>query len=246
VAAGLIIGLFSASVVFGIGANPLWKSKTLFQESFEDGSAPVVTGVPSEPGIWSGDFSEVVLEQQGVKPAKGGKMLQLLRSDYEGRALPQPSRGGDVMRLVDVRPLLRETNGSEAVVTLSALFNAAPFPAEERYNGMVTIYALGKNTELHGATEDSVNTSALAFAIDRFQSLDRDSVTWQAASTRLLLPPSTEFVMLKVSVTRLPSENESPSSLPHAVTFAGHFIDEVRASVQLRDGGTHRILTSVR
>ncbi len=245
VAAGLIIGLFSASVVFGIGANPVWKVVTFFKESFEDGPAPVVTGVPSEPGNWSGDFSEVVPDQQGIKPAKGKKMLRVLRSDYEGRTLPQPSRQGDVMRLVDVRPLMREANGSEAVVTLSALFNAAPFPDEERYNGMVTIYALGKNAELHGATEDSVKTDALAFAIDRFQSMDRDPTTWQPASTRLLLPPSTEFVMLKVSVTRSPSENEGRSSLPHSVTFAGHFIDEVRASVQLRDGGTRRMLTSV-
>lgn len=245
-AAGLIIGLFSASVVFGVGANPRWKGRALFQEGFEDGPAPSVTGVPSEPGVWSGDFSQIVPEYQGVKPAKGKKMLRLLRSDYEGRTLPQPSRQGDVMRVIDVRPLMREAHGSEAVVTLSALFNAAPFPAGERDEGMVTIYALGKNTELRGATENSVETDALAFAIDRFQSLDRDPATWQPAFTRLLLPQSTEFVMLKVSVKRKPSENESRSSLPHAVTFAGHFIDDVLVSIRFRDDGPHRVFTSVR
>lgn len=128
-----------------------------------------------------------------------------------------------------------------SVLTLSALFNAVPFPATERYDGMVTIYALGADTDLRGATEDSMKEEALAFSVGRFPSLDRDPATWQPASTRLLLPAVTAFVTLKVSVCRMPVGSKSLSSLPESVTFAGHFIDDVRASIRIRDAvANHR------
>jgi hypothetical protein len=233
--AGIIFGTLCTSVVFAYVAPSVGKAISLFQDSFEKGPAPLMTGVPSVPEQWSGDFSEVVVEHEGVKPKHGGKMARLLRSDYQGRAIPRPSRQGDLMRLVDVRPFLRNLNGGETVTTLSAVFNAVPFPATERYDGMVTIYALGADTDLRGATEDSVKEAALAFSVGAVRSLDRDPNTWQPASTRLLLPAGTAFVMLKVSVCRMPVGAESLSVLPEFVTFSGHFIDDVRASIRTRD-----------
>jgi len=236
--AGIVFGTLCTSAVFAYVAPSVGKVISLLQESFEKGPAPLMTGVPSVPEQWSGDYSEVVVEHKGVKPKHGGKMARLLRSDYQGRAVPRPSRQGDLMRLVDVRPFLRNSNGGETVTTLSAVFNAVPFPATERYDGMVTIYALGADTDLRDATEDSVKEAALALSVGAVRSLDRDPNTWQPASTRLLLPAGTAFVMLKVSVCRMPVGGESLSMLPDFVTFAGHFIDEVQASIRIRDAAT--------
>jgi hypothetical protein len=234
-AAGLVIGMFCTSVVFGFGVRSLERVVSLLRESFESGPAPMVTGVPQELNLWSGDYSEIVDSYEGVKPEQGTKMARLLRSDFEGRTVPLPSRQGDLMRVVDVRPFQSEANGADVVLTLSALFNAVTFPATERYDGMVTIYALGADTDLRGATEDSVKEDALAFSVGRFPALDRVPSTWQPASTRLLLPAGTAFVMLKASVCRMPMESKSLSSLPESVTFAGHFVDDVRASIRIRD-----------
>lgn len=233
--AGIVFGTLCTSAVFAYVAPSVGKVISLLQESFEKGPAPLMTGVPSVPEQWSGDYSEVVVEYEGVKPKHGGKMARLLRSDYAGRAVPRPSRQGDLMRLVDVRPFLRNLNGGDAVTTLSAVFNALPFPATERYDGMVTIYALGADTDLRDATEDSVKEGALAFSVGAVRSLDRDPNTWQPASTRLLLPAGTAFVMLKVSVCRMPVAGESLSAPPDFVTFSGHFVDDVRASIRIRD-----------
>jgi hypothetical protein len=235
-AAGIALGMFCTSVVFGFGARSAEKVMSLLQESFESGPAPLVTGVPPGLDLWSGDYSEIVLESEGVKPGEGSKMARLLRSDYEGRTVPRPSRQGDLMRVLNVRPSLAEAKGGDVVMMLSAQFNAVPFSSSERYDAMVAIYALGADTNLHGATEDSVKEDALAFSVGAFHSLDRNPTTWQHASTRLLLPPGTELVMLKVSFRRMPMENESMSSLPEAVTLAGHFLDDVRASIHIRDG----------
>jgi hypothetical protein len=229
-AAGLVIGLFSASMVFGFGVRSLEKVVSLFQESFESGPAPLVTGIPQELNVWCGDESELVEKHEGLKPAQGTKMVRVLRSDFEGKASSMPNRQGDLSRVIDVRPFLREANGGEVVITLSALFNAAPFPDAERYDGMVTLYALGQL----GSTEESLLEDTLAHSQGWCRSLDRDPSTWESASARLLLPAGTEFVMLKVSFRRWPKGSESQSSLPNPVTFAGHFVDDLRASIRIR------------
>lgn len=234
-AAGIVFGMLCTSVVFGFGARSVEKAVSLLQESFESGPAPQVTGVPSGPGLWSGDYSEIVMEFEDAKPEDGSKMARLLRSDYEGRTVPRPSRQGDLMRVLDVRPFLTDANGADVVMTLSAQFNAAPFPDSERYDGMVTIYALGADAELRGATEDSVKEDALAFSVGECRNVDRDTGTWQTASTRLLLPPGTESVMVKVSFRRTLVGTGTLSSLPDSQTFTGHFVDDVRASIRIRE-----------
>jgi hypothetical protein len=236
-AAGLVIGLFSASMVFGFGARSIEKVISLLQESFEGGPAPLVKGIPQEMNLWSGDYSEVVERYEGVKPKDGTKMVRMLRSDFEGKASSMPNRQGDLSRIIDVRSFMRDANGGEFVMTLSALFNAAPFPDSQRYDGVVALYALG---EL-GSTEESLMEDALAISNGSCNSMDRDSATWQRASTRLLLPTGTEFVMLKVSFRRWPKASGDQPSLPDLMTFAGHFVDDVRASVNIRKAASNHL-----
>ena len=95
---------------------------------------------------------------------------------------------------------------------------------------MVTLYALGEP----GSTEENLMEDALAISNGSRNSMDRDPSTWESATSRLLLPTGTEFVMLKVSFRRWPKGSESQSSLPDLVTFAGHCVDDVRASVNIR------------
>lgn len=237
-AAGIVFGMLCTSVVFGFGARSVEKVVSLLQEGFETGAAPGVTGVPPGPDLWSGDYSEIVMEFDDAKPGDGSKMARLLRSDHQGRTVPRPSRQGDLMRVIDVRPFLTGAMGGDVVMSLSAQFNATLFPETERYDGMVTIYALGTDVELSGATEDSVKEAALAFSVGVCRSVDRDPGTWQTASTRLLLPPGTDSVMAKVSFRREPTGGETLSSLPGSLTFAGHFVDDVRASIRIRGEAT--------
>lgn len=235
-AAGLVIGLFSASMVFGFGARSVEKVISLLQESFESGPAPLVKGIPQDVNLWSGDYSEVVERYEDVKPAQGTKMVRMLRSDFEGKASSMPNRQGDLSRVIDVRPFMRDANGGEFVMTLSALFNAGPFPDSQRYDGVVTLYALGEI----GSTEESLMEDALAISNGSCNSMDRDPATWQSASTRLLLPTGTKFVMLKVSFRRSPKGSGDQPSLPDLMTFAGHFVDDLRASIRIRNAAPNQ------
>ena len=231
VAAGILFGLFGASMVFGVGGRWTEKVTSLFRESFESGPAPLVTGVPQQPNQWSGDFSELVGEQQGVKPAHGTKMIRMLRADFEGKSVTKLNTYGDLMKIVDVRPFTRETNGGEVVFSASALFNAATFPEAERYDGVVTLYAVDEI----GSTEKNLLKNSLAHTCNGLGlSLDRNPTTWESATARLQLPAGTNFVILKVSVRRMPKNKEPLSTLPNSITFSGHFVDDVRASIHVR------------
>ena len=229
--AGVFFGLFGASMVFGTGGRWTEKVRPLFAESFESGPVPLVTGVPQQPNQWSGDLSEVVGEQQGVKPAHGTKMIRMLRADFEGKSLTKLNTYGDLMKIVDVRAFTRETNGGEVVLSASALFNAATFPEAERYDGMVTLYALDEI----GSTEINLLKDSLAHSCNGLGlSLDRNPTTWESATTRLQLPAGTNFVVVKVSVRRMPKNKEPLSTLPNPITFSGHFVDDVRSSIHVR------------
>jgi len=230
--AGLLIGLFGASVLFGFGLGGLWPEKVivLLQDGFEQGPAPLMTGVPQQPGLWNGDSSELSGERQGVKPAQGSKMIRILRSDFIGKNSSKNTQG-DLMQVIDLRSFSREINGGEAVISASALFNAIPFPEKERYDGVVTLYALD---EL-GSTEKTLLKDSLAHSTGLWRSLDKDTDTWEQAATRLQLPAGTEYVIVKVSVRRWPTEKETPASLSNPVTFAGHFADDVRTSIHIRN-----------
>jgi len=141
-AAGLIVGLFSATAVFGYMLPHSGKQAVLLNDGFESGPAPLVTGAPLQAGVWSGDYSEVVSEQQGVKPESGTKMLRILRADYEGKPRPEGSYVGDLYRLIDLRSFRQALADGNAVAQMSAVFNAAPFPKEEAYSCVVSLYAL--------------------------------------------------------------------------------------------------------
>jgi hypothetical protein len=231
--AGVVFGLFGASVLLGFGPGGRWTEKvtSLFRESFESGPTPLMTGVPQQLNQWSGDLSEVVGEQQGVKPAHGTKMIRMLRADFEGKSAAKLNTYGDLMKIVDVRPFTRETNGGEVVLSASALFNAANFPEAERYDGVVTLYAVDEI----GYTEKNLLNESLAHSCSGpGLSLDRNPATWESATARLQLPAGTHFVVVKVSVLRWTKNKESLSTLPNPVNFSGHFVDDVRSSIHIR------------
>ena len=229
-AAGLALGLLSASVVFGFGATSFGGAMTLLRESFETGPAPLVIGVPIEAGQWSGDYSEVVGEQQGVRPGAGMKMLRFARGDFEGRSIPS-SHSSDVLRLVDVRPFRSGFSDGGAVVQLTAMFNAVSFPADENFSATLTIFALDAglvgNEKVKG--ENVLSTESLAYSRSSKVAMDRDPATWQKVSNELRLPADTDYLMIRMGMS-----NDTKSKSTRRDSFAGHFADKVQLVIARR------------
>lgn len=221
-AAGIVFGILCTSVMFAYVAPLAGKAIQLLQESFESGPAPMVTGVPGEAGRWSGDYSEVVGEQQGVKPASGKKMLRFLRADYEGKANAD-GYVADLYQLIDLHPYRSEFADGGAVLQFSAGFNAFKFPANEAYGCLISMHALDAETVKNRTMSDRqmLNAEALAMTSSNRLMLDRNPATWQRQTAELRLPPNTEYLLIHVAVTH------ATKSQRRAV-FDGHYLDDVR------------------
>jgi hypothetical protein len=221
-AAGIVFGILCTSVVFAYVAPLAGKAIQLLQESFESGPAPMVTGVPVEAGLWSGDYSEVVGEQQGVKPAGGKKMLRFLRADYEGKTTAN-GYVADLYQLIDLRPYRSEFADVGAVLQFSAGFNAFEFPANDAYGCLMSMHALDAEMVRNGEMSDrqELNAEALAMTSSNRLMLDRDPATWQRQTAELRLPPNTEYLLIHVAVSH------ATKSQRRAV-FDGHYLDDVR------------------
>ncbi len=228
-AAGIVFGMLCTSVMFAYVAPSLEKVITLLQESFESGPAPLVTGVPVEPGQWSGDYSEVVGEQQGVKPESGKKMLRFLRADYEGKANRDSSSVADVYRLIDLRPYREQFADGAAVVQFSAGFNAASFPEGDVYMCKMSLHAYDAQTVAGGPlrVDDMREGNGLAVAKVGGMMLDREPATRQRVTGDLRLPANTDFIMAHISIHH--ARGPSPRG-----TFGGHYVDDVRLTMTRR------------
>lgn len=228
-AAGLVFGMFCTSVVFAY-VRPTWEPTiTLLKEGFESGEPPLVKGMPSVPDRWSGDFTEVVGEHQGVKPSDGKKMLRVLRIDSEDKVESEDDRFMDLYRLVDVRSYREQCADGAAVVQFSAGFNAFAFPEGKTYFCRMSVQAYDtqaaadRSARVGEQRESEVLASARAGRLH----MDRDPTTWQRMGGDLRVPPGTNFLLVHLRV------HEQRGAAPYS-DFAGHYIDDVRLTMTRR------------
>lgn len=227
-AAGLALGLFSASMVFGFGFAPRVQTTALFHDSFESEETPATQGKPTAPGGWSGDHTEVVGHQGGVQPAQGNKMLRFLRGDDALEHLPD-SRSSDIFRLLDVRPYQQDLADGGGVVRLSALFNATPEGVADPISCTLMLYALDARLvegRKPGSPMPNLRRHMLAFSQTSRVKMDADATSWQAASNELRLPPETDYLMIQIGVTH---DTTEPGK--RLDSFGHHYADQVHVTL---------------
>lgn len=244
-AAGIVIGLSGASLVFGYAGSYAGRVFALLQESFESGPAPLAAGMPVTPDVWSGDYSELIGGHGGVKPARGTKMLRFLRADYAGK----PAGGGyvaDLFRIVDLSSQEFDIARGDACISVEARFRALPQDGVRRGHCGVTVYALDalpEPGEHHGsflkrrdglmaADDDSPATgTAILATTARQEPLTTMGDAWQTARSELRLPPRTRYVMIHLHQSLLQPKN---LQAPDPVKFDGLFVDDVRVTLAHR------------
>lgn len=228
-AAGVVFGLFSATLVWAYVVPFGGKPVTVLDESFESSSAPVVTRMPLKPDVWRGDYAEIVGEEQGVKPKAGQHMLRFLRADSGGKPRAMGGHIADVYRLIDLRNHRQEFIDGGAVVQASASVNAMPFPEHERFGCAISIYALDADSVPDSASYigTALENDANAMARSSRTKLDRDPAHWQRLTTEMRLPSNTEFLVVRLHINQL-FESDGSS------VFTGSYADDVRVTLTRR------------
>lgn len=222
-AAGLVLGLFSASLVWAVAAPRLHsRALPLVNADFEEDKALAADGVPVVYGTWSGDRAEITTTHAGVQPRHGSRMFRFLRSDSSVQAEVQKSRTGNMYQVVDMKPLRQELADGLARLDWSAWFQWVPAPEEKGMSFAVNVWTftgepaiLTANWRDHLYRETAKSGSKKAF--------DDSPAQWRQLKGGMIIPPETDFLVIELKA--IPPE-AAPGAEPYA--FAGCFTDDVR------------------
>ena len=237
IAAGLAIGAAFTSVVWAYVAPPAAEAMqhlaTLVADSFETGSRPGREGVPQAFGTWGGDHADVATAGAGVAPRTGARMLRLLRSDYVGENSVL-SHVGDQLQVIDLAAYRAEIESGRVVAHAEAWFNQVAPGAGEEFAGGVTLFAFARDPrDYRSETWNAWYEGHLGLSGQQQERTDRDPATWERVSTRLPLPSGTRFLVVHIRINRTRPE---PTATP--ITFAGSYVDDVKAELLLRPAAT--------
>ena len=237
IAAGLAIGAAFTSVVWAYVAPPAAEAMqpvaTLVADSFETGSAPGNGGVPQAFGTWGGDQAELATAGAGVTPRTGPRMLRLLRSDYVGENSVL-SHVGDQLQIIDLAAHRAAIGTGRVVAHAEAWFNQVAPGAGEEFAGGVTLFAFARDPrDYRSETWNAWYEGHLGLSGQQQERTDHDPATWERVATRLPLPAGTRFLVVHIRINRTRPE---PTATP--ITFAGSYVDDVKAELLLRPAAT--------
>jgi hypothetical protein len=221
-AAGLVIGLFSATLVFGYAmpravatASRLF---TLEDGGFEALRGRVASGFPSVFGVWSGDGAEAANE----KAVEGHQALRFVQAEREPALPNYGATSCDVYQLVDLRPLKTDAALGDATLELSAQFLDAREVAGVKMKFICQLYVFTGSSDALPAEWPLTQKEALASGSGTWDSLGGSPSRWQQVSTKSLLPADADFAVVHLVV-------HHPHNPPgNTASFGEQFADDVR------------------
>ena len=225
-AAGLVLGVFCASAAWAYVSPQLPKlvkhGLAVANAGFEEEVAPAPEGVPVRFGVWSGDHATLVGAEQGIAPKEGARMFRFLRSDSTEPASRGTIFNGNIYQVVDVRAFRAEIAGGTAVVDWSAWFNSVPDAAPEKTKFVASVWAFAGDTAILPRNWAEKLYTEIAYSSAKITT-DDDPQGWQRISGSMMVPPDSDFLVVELKV--VPGE---PAPVDGAVTFAGHYADDVQ------------------
>lgn len=189
-AAGLVIGLFSASVVWAI-SSPKATTERLFSllnGSFDENR--LERGFPRQTGLWSGDEAAIRDGQlRFISPGSDS-------SDPTSRAI-----SCDVFQLVDLRPLRHalSTEG-DSVLELSADFLDGRAPnTKPSVSFFCQLYLFsGDPGSLHPTWPQSI-PAAIASGSSEVTTLGLDGKGTRTLTAKCLIPAQADFAVIQIA-----------------------------------------------
>jgi hypothetical protein len=219
-AAGLVCGLFCASLVWAVAA-PIVTSERL--HALVDGGfelSQVVAGFPARTGVWGGDVVEISAGDAG----HGGRQLRFISpqpdaANPNGRAI-----SCDVFQLVDLRALQPAlSKEGDAVLELSASFlDARPLNTRPSVTCFCKIYIFkGEPAKLRETWPLNI-TDAVASGIAEVTTLGGSTPVWKTVTAKCLVSAEADFAVIQLAA--LP--NLRPANL------ASIYADDVKLTLR--------------
>ena len=196
-AAGLVCGLFCASLVWAVAA-PIVTSERL--HALVDGGfdhSQVEAGFPAQTGVWSGDAVEISPGDTG----HGGRQLRFISpqpdaANPNGRAI-----SCDVFQLVDLRPLRAALRmDGDAVLELSASFlDARPLNTRPSVTCSCKIYVFKGDPKGIRSTWPLNIPEAVSSGIANVTTLGGTTPVWKTATAKCLVNAEADFAVIQIA-----------------------------------------------
>jgi hypothetical protein len=206
-AAGLVIGLFSATVVWAVTSPRVVATASrlfsLVDGSFEKQSGRLPAGFPVEAGVWSGDESEIV--EGGMEKARDGRrVLRFLRAEGNANVPNSATEACDVYQIVDLRPLRGELKtAGDSILELSAEFlDARTAPGAPVVFACHVYLFEGSPDSLHTVWPPAVRDTLGVGANYLLSHGGPDAGAWRKVTARCMLTPQADVAVVKLSAGR--------------------------------------------
>jgi hypothetical protein len=219
-AAGLILGLFCASVAWAVVAPR--KSNTpvvipILTESFETATTPITDGFPTRTGEWGGDRAQIVGPAPNRRPLEGNSVLSLESSPDHNL--------GFFQQIIDVSPLPHAGEGEMRVIEVIASYLADQPGETERYTLRVASFKESPEKIRNlweGVTWREMDKISLTFSKTGL-SAPREATGWQTLSAIVEAPADARSVVISLAAGRL--DRRAPKT--------PHYVDDVRAELRI-------------
>ena len=214
-AAGLVLGLCSASLLFAyvtpqavVTASRLL---ALVDGGFEGQPDRIPSGFPSQIGVWSGDEAAVV---PGNLKA-GGRALRFERAQGDSAVPHGAADSCDVFQLVDLRSLRAKGDGpGDAVLELSADFHDTRSEAgvPGRFGCHLYLFS-GTPETLHSSWPAPLREALGSGAAEHITEGKAGAEDWRRVTARCVLPAHADFAVVQIACGRPRGRSTQPPAL---------------------------------
>jgi hypothetical protein len=220
-AAGLVLGMFGASVVYGIAVHRGAEKRTplaVFAPGFENAQMALVNGMPRGAGQWGGDPAQVVTSEHGVQPKEGRYMLQVGQSDKTAWRLCQ---------VLDLQSLPPGGSGESREIEISASLALAG--AETAVRFFLRAFAVTEAPEELDAAWLDRRDESIASAT-RGHDIPPGTQGWQTLGVSMQVPRTARSLVLFLGV-RAPDKETRNSPMYLATRESPMYLDDVRVTL---------------
>lgn len=210
-AAGLVIGVFSASVVYGFVVQQHLRNVPIFAEGFENSPTPSKHAFPLVANLWGGDLSAAVGAEGNVIPVEGSRMVRLMPPERPTRQLSY------AWRIVDLAEHPAVTSGGPLRIEVAASFCASDAARASRYQIRLAAFS-----QTPADVRALWNNEPMLFDTV-LQHIGRNVHTpagggWQKVQAVMQIPPGTRSIVISLGA------GDADSTPPSA-----HYLDDVQA-----------------
>ncbi len=224
----------SLSLAYAGMLSPRNEPVTILSEGFEALPHPRHDFVPLSPGHWSGDITQVVGPEQGVKPRVGQEMLRFVGTAPSGESAELAS-ASEIWRLVDLMEVRRQLGGAEGRGDVSLEFTAA-------FNGVAATAGRTPKCLIRAIATDAASPAAGSSWIrsvlkraresdpegvhvlaEQIESFDQAPASWQRLTVTLRAPPSARWMILYCAAI-----DGSEAARRSPIRLEGQYVDDIR------------------